>query len=59
MNKYEPCPFCGSKKHIGTVHYGHMVPTPWKVECMLCGATGPWTYSEQGAVDAWNRRTNE
>lgn len=40
-----------------TVHYGHL-PKPWVVEC-YCGARGPASDTELGAIEEWNRRDGE
>ncbi len=48
------CPFCGAfNTIIHTEHSG-----TW-VECLYCGAQGPFTYRDTNAIKAWNTRAVE
>lgn len=48
------CPFCGAfNTIIHTEHSG-----TW-IECLYCGAQGPFTYGDTNAAKAWNTRAVE
>lgn len=48
------CPFCGAfNTIIHTEHSG-----TW-IECLYCGAQGPFTYGDTNAAKAWNTRAAE
>ncbi len=49
----KPCPFCGSKDLIFSFH-----SMPW-VHCCVCLVDGPVSDSLEGALDEWNKRSNE
>lgn len=48
------CPFCGAFNTI--IHMEHS--GTW-IECLHCGAQGPFTYGDMNAVKAWNTRAAE
>ncbi len=48
MIELKLCPFCGSED-VGTV-------LPYAVYCFGCGANGPQTSTEAGAIEKWNER---
>ena len=48
------CPFCGTFKTI--IHTEHL--WTW-IECLNCGAQGPFTYGDTNAITAWNTRAAE
>lgn len=48
------CPFCGAFNTI--IHMEHS--GTW-IECLHCGAQGPFTYGDMNAVKAWNTRVAE
>lgn len=50
----KPCPFCGAFNTI--IHMEHS--GTW-IECLHCGAQGPFTYGDMNAVKAWNTRAAE
>lgn len=50
----ERCPFCG-KCYTSAFHYGHL-PRPWVIECLNCGARGPYENTEKDALNSWNVR---
>jgi Lar family restriction alleviation protein len=51
-NKLEPCLFCGSEDVLIMWDAScHSV----SVECQKCAANGPLEYTEQDAIDGWNR----
>lgn len=61
---FKMCPFCGRREvvHIETTEdWFHN--DKYKVVCgdddFGCGASSAWFYSEDEAVDAWNRRAIE
>ena len=45
--KLKPCPFCGETQ----VTFSY-----WAVRCSACGATGPFSASEETATLKWNTR---
>lgn len=45
------CPFCGTFNVI--IHTERL--GAW-IECLNCGAQGPFTYGDMNAVKAWNTR---
>lgn len=48
------CPFCGTfNTIIHTEYFG-----TW-IECLNCGAQGPFTDGDTNAVKAWNTRAAE
>ena len=53
--KLEPCPFCGS----GVLHKNNpeKMGRTFFVSCGFCDCRGACLPTEQGAVDAWNKRT--
>lgn len=53
MPELKPCPFCGGKARLD--RYEHF----YRVLCTDCPASTEWLYSEQEAIEAWNRRVNE
>jgi len=55
MTDLKPCPFCKSKYCLTTLYTGHR-ERPWSVNCMMCGAEGPWSRTEKGCIKKWNRR---
>ena len=48
------CPFCGAFNTI--VHTEHS--GTW-IECLYCGARGPFAYGETNTIKAWNTRAVE
>lgn len=55
-----PCPHCrGYELIVSDVEVQGTVPTnyPEAVHCGQCGASGPWSQSEEGAIVAWNNTT--
>lgn len=50
--KFVPCPFngCTSQRVKSSGRWG------WFVSC-ACGAVGPSADSREGAIEAWNRRS--
>lgn len=60
MSKIEPkaCPFCGG---VPWMTSGFKTPGPhrwYKVECTGCGARGPESTSDDGALWLWNGRVS-
>lgn len=56
MNELKPCPFCGEKEKIYLRET--LNKKDFWVECVTCG-TQQRLSSYAGAIEAWNRRTNE
>lgn len=59
-NELKPCPFCG---RIGTLfvetdEIGYVFVTCAPSD-NGCGATGPAEITEEGAIEAWNRRCTD
>lgn len=48
------CPFCGTFNTI--IHTEHL--GTW-IECLNCGAQGPFTHGDTNAIKAWNTRAAE
>lgn len=57
MTEKESCPFCGWGRMM-TWHIGHY-EKPWVVECGRCQAQGPHAYTEEEAMELWNKRVDE
>ena len=58
IEKLKPCPFCG-RPHEEIEIYQEFSNVPFYVECP-CGCTlFTDAHSMRGAVDSWNRRTND
>ena len=50
--KPKPCLFCKEKKDVSPCrYYGDY----WKVDCLICGASGPKAKTEDEAIKKWNR----
>ena len=47
-----PCPFCGN---ANAIMYDDLLT--FHVDCLSCGATGGVSSYRNGAIDAWNTRT--
>ena len=47
-----PCPFCGN---ANAIMYDDLLT--FHVDCLSCGATGGASSYRNGAIDAWNTRT--
>ena len=53
MNKLKSCPFCGSKAlHTSNLFGEHYVV------CTNCTCAGPGAWTQEEAIEAWNRRSN-
>ena len=59
-----PCPFCGATRDDtgpcgDTPSIGlHNYPGGFRVECEMCGASGPWYMDDhRRAIEAWNKAT--
>jgi Lar family restriction alleviation protein len=50
--KISKCPYCGSsiQRLIKTNSY-----MPYSIRCEVCGAESSGKYSEEDAIEAWNR----
>lgn len=56
-NKLKPCPFCGSKDIIvKRLTRNCFISECWEYSCRAIGPTGR---TEEEAIEAWNRRTEE
>ena len=54
MNKLKHCPFCGSKAlHTSNIFGEHYVV------CTNCTCAGPGAWTQEEAIEAWNRRAND
>lgn len=56
-----PCPFCGGEGIVERDYPPSDKPALDKewVECLKCGATGPWhrvSRTHQAAIRGWNKR---
>lgn len=57
MEKLKPCPFCGFKARIKKFEKAIFDKSScFYVKCYGCGACGSVEFSEDGAIDMWNRR---
>lgn len=50
-NKLKKCPFCGGEAHVVGLS------TKWVV-CSKCEAESGCFYTEEDAIEAWNRRAS-
>lgn len=53
--KLKNCPFCGGGAKVKRSHRFHDYWVTCRREAR-CGIDGPFRFTEQGAIDAWNRR---
>lgn len=53
--KLKPCPFCGGKAYR-KINYDFDGKEIYNVCCENCNARTEYGYSEQEAIEAWNRR---
>ncbi|MDO4301662.1 MAG: Lar family restriction alleviation protein [Clostridia bacterium] len=58
--KLKPCPFCGGEAVLVNINVSGIndVPNPFEIHCKNCKSCSDWFTTEQKAVSAWNRRTN-
>jgi Lar family restriction alleviation protein len=53
----KPCPFCGDQDvTIDPLNYTSGRPGRFRVQCLQCGASTQWFYTEARASSAWNIR---
>lgn len=55
--KLTPCPFCNGKVNVkmnGLIEFDKT--QVWRVQCKRCGANSGDYYTEEDAVNAWERR---
>ena len=60
-NYLKPCPFCGCDQtecETVEINTGCSIVKSFRCVCFLCGAATALDVSEEAAVKAWNRRTN-
>ncbi len=50
--KLKPCLFCKEKKEVSACRYRGDY---WKVDCLMCGASGPKAKTEDEAIKKWNQ----
>lgn len=64
MNELKSCPFCGTQVVLGMKEIpeklqhicdGHRYDIFVLCPALICGARGPIRYTEQEAIDVWNR----
>ena len=63
MSELRKCPFCGAGKLQRVLENEDTVlslshNSTYQVICMAgnCGSVGPWRWTKEGAIAAWNRR---
>lgn len=56
MNDLKPCPFCGGEADCNNVAFEKGNKKMWAVECIECGVVSNFFYTEEKAIEAWNRR---
>lgn len=54
-NKLKPCPFCNSNDAF----LSRADNFTFVIQCLDCGATGPYTTNKEDAITEWNRRAGE
>lgn len=52
-NKLKLCPFCGSNETYKT----RLDDFTYVIQCLECGATGPYELNTDEAEEAWNKRS--
>lgn len=50
MDKLKKCPFCSGESKVEERY------REYRVYCTKCMTTGDFYYSEQAAIDQWNKR---
>lgn len=54
-DELKPCPFCGGKARVKC----SIKEDLWGVACYKCECCTKVFFSEEEAVEAWNRRVND
>jgi Lar family restriction alleviation protein len=56
--KLKNCPFCGGEAitHSRCSYEETGGETMFFARCKHCGVEGPWSYSKENAINAWNTR---
>lgn len=51
------CPFCGEKIHGDmSVHKLGRIDYVYSIKCEKCSASGPERFTQEGAIESWNKR---
>lgn len=53
------CEQCKERKYLDMKadYGGRRYMDRWAIECVWCGNRGPFEYSQQEAIDAWNGKS--
>lgn len=54
-DRLKPCPFCGSDETYKT----RLDDFTYVIQCLECGASGPYKLNTDEAEEAWNRRAED
>ena len=54
MSELKPCPFCGGEATTMEIQY-----EGWTAMCVDCPAETSYLFTEEEAIEAWNRRVSE
>lgn len=58
MIELKPCPFCGGEADCSNSRFIQYGRKKWAVECPCCGVVSHFFDTEEEAIAAWNRRTD-
>lgn len=53
----KPCPFCGGSAKVGHEKY-YQPRVSRRIICTVCFSSSGWYRTEEEAIEAWNRRSN-
>ena len=59
MAELKPCPFCGGKAFCTNVLPTYGCDVMYRVFCEDCNINTPSKWTEEKAIEAWNRREED
>jgi Lar family restriction alleviation protein len=57
LNMIKPCPFCDGSAKVGHEKY-YQPRVSRRIICTVCFSSSGWYRTEEEAIEAWNRRSN-
>ena len=59
MAELKPCPFCGGKAFLTNDLATYGCDVMYRVICENCNISTPLKWTEEKAIEAWNRRAED